>query len=715
MMKRSCLFASMLASVLMACGPSTPPVVEDAGNPPAPVPDAGTPEDAGTPTDDGGAPDVTPPPAECGNGTVETGEACDDGNQVQTDACKNNCQFNVCGDGFLYSNQEQCDDGNSINGDGCSSVCLPEEPVPVTVNVQGTLRKAHYVESEPAIAATVRATNVDSNGDGIVNSADQTALTSVTNATGGYTLNALPPGSVVVTQAKGSENACTLAGVPNCAEPPAFATRSVIKTYNNESETAELPIVDFQWWMEQAVRCGVFADEAEAYAGRTLYSGIMGRLEASDGSPVQAVGLAGISLSVEGYANTGSVCFLERYNAGTPNDPSDDKYRVALNASEQPVVQSTDTGLFAIFKTRSGAGFGLGEHVVSAPTFAETRLSLTAGQVGYIKLTTANPPIAPEDLIDFESAVFPVFRRNGCVACHFVNGPGAVSPADAPGQYPMILDGDASAVYQSIIGPSGAGARVNFDSPADSLLIQMPLLEDPPNHPNASFETVQVADAALLINWISQGAPRYAAIVDPVGDEPLTLTELIETSNYVGCVGCHYAEREADFNTSVVGQPYGELPLDGCIPFYNYPAEYAPTDNTLPVASQPTAENQRCVYYHLAKQQVATDPYGTNYRVNTAEPDKSLLLRNPYCGLYPDDYACNDEVTNPMESHPVRLFFSKTEGPYLYMKTWIENGAPNDGEYGDGNTGIGTDAGPGPSEDAGPSTDGGGPSDGGTP
>jgi len=30
----------------------------------------------------------------CGNGAVEAGEACDDGNDVDTDACKNNCTAN---------------------------------------------------------------------------------------------------------------------------------------------------------------------------------------------------------------------------------------------------------------------------------------------------------------------------------------------------------------------------------------------------------------------------------------------------------------------------------------------------------------------------------------------------------------------------------------------------------------------------------------------
>ncbi len=56
----------------------------------------------------------------CGDGVVDSSEECDDGNDVSTDDCTNECLQNVCGDGYLYSGEEQCDDGGT-NGDGCSS------------------------------------------------------------------------------------------------------------------------------------------------------------------------------------------------------------------------------------------------------------------------------------------------------------------------------------------------------------------------------------------------------------------------------------------------------------------------------------------------------------------------------------------------------------------------------------------------------------------
>lgn len=51
--------------------------------------------------------------SKCGDGrpNIEAGERCDDGNQSNEDDCLNDCQPNVCGDGFVNRLHEGCDDG----------------------------------------------------------------------------------------------------------------------------------------------------------------------------------------------------------------------------------------------------------------------------------------------------------------------------------------------------------------------------------------------------------------------------------------------------------------------------------------------------------------------------------------------------------------------------------------------------------------------------
>ncbi len=56
----------------------------------------------------------------CGDGVVDTGEECDDGNTNSGDTCTNQCKTNVCGDGYLELDTEQCDEGAN-NGAGCTS------------------------------------------------------------------------------------------------------------------------------------------------------------------------------------------------------------------------------------------------------------------------------------------------------------------------------------------------------------------------------------------------------------------------------------------------------------------------------------------------------------------------------------------------------------------------------------------------------------------
>ncbi len=76
----------------------------------------------------------------CGDGELDKGELCDDGNHVGGDGCDPVCKKEsifkckadgscdpVCGDGItVWEAGEECDDGNTISGDGCSSDCKPE-------------------------------------------------------------------------------------------------------------------------------------------------------------------------------------------------------------------------------------------------------------------------------------------------------------------------------------------------------------------------------------------------------------------------------------------------------------------------------------------------------------------------------------------------------------------------------------------------------------
>jgi len=93
----------------------------------------------------------------CGDGTIQPGEQCDDGNFLDGDGCSSCCTTGssapVCGNGQLQPG-EQCDDGNTAAGDGCSATCTIE-PI---------------VEGPPASPNC--SDGIDNNGDGLVDTAD---------------------------------------------------------------------------------------------------------------------------------------------------------------------------------------------------------------------------------------------------------------------------------------------------------------------------------------------------------------------------------------------------------------------------------------------------------------------------------------------------------------------------------------------------------------
>ncbi len=60
------------------------------------------------------------PATTCGNGSVEAGEMCDDGNRENGDVCTNVCRLNVCGDNMVFQGVETCDNGID-NGKVCDA------------------------------------------------------------------------------------------------------------------------------------------------------------------------------------------------------------------------------------------------------------------------------------------------------------------------------------------------------------------------------------------------------------------------------------------------------------------------------------------------------------------------------------------------------------------------------------------------------------------
>ncbi len=105
----------------------------------APEPDAGGASSSTSFRIEAGCAGITGAVALCGNGILDPGEDCDDGNSLDGDGCSATCSIEsgwscsgqpssctpICGDGLVLGGEE-CDDGNTLTGDGCSSTCAIE-------------------------------------------------------------------------------------------------------------------------------------------------------------------------------------------------------------------------------------------------------------------------------------------------------------------------------------------------------------------------------------------------------------------------------------------------------------------------------------------------------------------------------------------------------------------------------------------------------------
>ncbi|MBN2526418.1 MAG: hypothetical protein JXR76_08490 [Deltaproteobacteria bacterium] len=63
---------------------------------------------------------------DCGNGIVEPGEQCHDGeNNGGYGECFEDCYWGIyCGYGRVQEEYEECDDGNCNFGDDCPGTCI---------------------------------------------------------------------------------------------------------------------------------------------------------------------------------------------------------------------------------------------------------------------------------------------------------------------------------------------------------------------------------------------------------------------------------------------------------------------------------------------------------------------------------------------------------------------------------------------------------------
>ncbi len=67
--------------------------------------------------------------AVCGDGVLDAGEECDDGNGDNSDACLDSCTAAQCGDGFVRTGVEACDDGVA-NSDAAADACRTDCSLP---------------------------------------------------------------------------------------------------------------------------------------------------------------------------------------------------------------------------------------------------------------------------------------------------------------------------------------------------------------------------------------------------------------------------------------------------------------------------------------------------------------------------------------------------------------------------------------------------------
>jgi len=270
-----------------------------------------------------------------------------------------------------------------------------------------------------------------------------------------------------------------------------------------------------------------------------------------------------------------------------------------------------DTGSLAITNGKTALVTPAGAYYGPAKS-----VQLFQGGVSLVNLTvqqgTPPPPPPPVNVIDFPTEIMPIFAKYACASCH-----AAGYSAAGTGLYFNV---NPETVYYTL---KSKATVVNIANPAASYLLTKPLLEDPANHPNASFEDTYNPDYVKILQWIESGAPYGVNPPPPVEQELDFAYDVYPIFANRGCTGCHTG----------TGSGGLDLSLDAAV------VQNFIINNGL-----------------------------VDYQYN----DRSSLLRNPYCG---PTYCAGDQYP---EVHPTRVFYQTTDPDYIKIITWIGQLEPVD-------------------------------------
>jgi hypothetical protein len=171
-----------------------------------------------------------------------------------------------------------------------------------------------------------------------------------------------------------------------------------------------------------------------------------------------------------------------------------------LGDNRQPLPAATATsssGWVVYFEVAPGI-VELGQAATATVTLDMPVSPINSGTITIAEIRAIDgAAVLPQNVL-FETQIFPIFNKRGCVACHSGGGPGK----DLGG---LMLDAGANLTYRELREENPL--RVQLAAPEKSLILTYPSREDPADrHPNVTFLSALDPDYLKILVWIREGA-----------------------------------------------------------------------------------------------------------------------------------------------------------------------------------------------------------------